>query len=55
MKEILAGIILGGIIVLFLTPYFSLLALKDIANELQRIRKELEKLNEGIHSGNRLD
>lgn len=55
MKEILAGIVVGGIFVLFLSPYFSLWNLKDIANELKRIREELEKINEGIRSGNRLD
>lgn len=35
-------------------PYFSLTYLKDISNELNNIKKELEKLNEGIRSGNRL-
>ena len=35
-------------------PYFSLMYLKDISNELNNIKKELEKLNEGIRSGNRL-
>ena len=31
-----------------LRPYFSLTYLKDIANELERIRKEMEKLNERL-------
>jgi hypothetical protein len=52
MKQILAGIILGSLFMLFLSPYFNLWNLKDIANELKRIREELEKLNEGIRSGN---
>ena len=52
MKEIFAGIIVGSIFVLFLSPYFSLWNLKDIARELKRIREELEKINEGIRRKN---
>ena len=52
MKEAVFGIIVGGILVLFLSPYFSLWNLKDIVNELQRIREEMEKLNEGIRRKN---
>ena len=37
-----------------LWPYFSLINLKDIASELNDIKKELEKLNERIRSENRL-
>lgn len=33
-------------------PYFSLTHLSDIADELDNIRKELEKLNEGIRRKN---
>jgi len=33
-------------------PYFSLTYLKDISNELNNIKKELEKLNEGIRRKN---
>ena len=36
-------------------PYFSLFELKDIARELECIRKEMEKLNEGIRQRDRLD
>jgi len=52
MKEIFAGIIVGSIFVLFLSPYFCLWNLKDIVDELKRIREELEKLNEGIRRKN---
>jgi len=38
-----------------LWPYFSLTYLKDIASELNDIKRELEKLNEGIRSRDRLD
>ena len=33
-------------------PYFSLTYLRDIANELERIKEEMEKLNEGIRRKN---
>ena len=42
------------IVCFMLWPYFCLTYLKDIASELDDIKKELEKLNEGIRSGNRL-
>ena len=35
-----------------LWPYFSLTYLKDISNELERIKEEMEKLNEGIRRKN---
>jgi len=31
-----------------LWPYFSLTYIKDIANELERIKEEMEKLNESM-------
>jgi hypothetical protein len=50
MMEILGGFIIGGIIVLFLTPYFCLWHLQnDFENELTEIKKELKKLNERIY------
>ena len=55
MMEVLGGIIIGSIIVLFLSPYFCLWHLQNldgIENELIEIKKELEKLNEGIRRGN---
>ena len=46
MKDTIIGLIVGLIIMIFLWPYFSLLCIKDIANELSDIKKELEKINE---------
>lgn len=45
MKEVLGAIIIGGIIVLFLSPYLSLLDLRDlggIENELREIKEILK-------------
>ena len=58
MKEIISGIILGLLVVFFISPYFSLWDLKDlssIVSELRDIKKEMEKLNEGLRERNRLD
>ena len=49
MKEVIAGLIIGGIALLFLSPWFSLWALKDIANELEKIRRLMEKENGRNH------
>ena len=46
MKDAIIEIVIGLIITFFLLPYFSLLYIKDIANELSDIKKELEKMNE---------
>ena len=51
MKDVTAVIFISFIFILFLSPYFSLWDLKDlggIKDELKEIKKELEKLNEGI-------
>ena len=42
------GLFALAFVCFMLWPYFSLTYLKDIANELQRIREELEKLNESM-------
>ena len=58
MNEAIVGIIIGVVIIAVLWPYFSLCDLshlRGIEDELGEIKKELEKLNEGIRSGNRLD
>lgn len=55
MKDIITIIFIGLIIVLFLSPYFSLWDLNNlcgIKDELGEIKKELEKLNEGIRKRN---
>ena len=48
---ILLGLIIGSIIFIFISPWFSLWRLKDIADELTNIREELEKLNEWSSTG----
>ena len=40
VNEVISGIIIGLIAMLFLSPWFSLWNLKDIANELEKIRRE---------------
>jgi len=55
MIEVLGEIVIGSIIVLFLSPYLCLWYLRNldgIENALIEIKKELEKLNEGIRRGN---
>lgn len=42
MNEIILAIGLSVIIIIFLTPYYALTYLKDIANELSNIRRALE-------------
>ena len=44
------GLFALGFVCFMLWPYFSLTYIKDISNELNDIKKELEKLNEGIRS-----
>lgn len=52
MKETILGILIGIIIFILISPYFSLWNLKDlnkldgIRTELEGIKKELRKLNE---------
>lgn len=46
------GLFALGFVCFMLWPYFSLTYIKDIANELEGIKKELEKLNEGIRKRN---
>ena len=51
MKDAIIGIGLGLLIAFFLMPYFSLGNLTNlygIKEELQEIKKELEKLNEWL-------
>ena len=47
MKEVVLGLILGLVIVsviyLIFSPYYCLWKLKDIADEIEKIRKILEK------------
>ena len=55
MKDVIVAIFIGFIFVLFISPYFSLWDLKDlggIKDELEEIKKELGKLNEGIRKRN---
>lgn len=42
MVDFIVGLIIGCIICLFLWPYFSLTNLKQIADELEKIRRILE-------------
>ena len=42
------GLLALGFVCFMLWPYFSLTYLRDIANELEGIKEEMEKLNEGI-------
>lgn len=44
MAEVIIGIIVGGVITLFLWPYYSLLHLKSIADDLETIADELKKI-----------
>lgn len=52
MKETILGILIGIVIFILISPYFSLWNLKDlnklddIRMELEGIKKELRKLNE---------
>ena len=55
IKEVLGMIFIGGMIALFLVPYFSLWDLNQLSgikDELREIKKELEKLNDGIRRKN---
>ena len=55
MNEAIVGIIIGIIIIAVLWPYFSLCDLNHLSgieDELRGIKKELEKLNEGIRKRN---
>ena len=49
---IIVGLFALFFICFMLWPYFSLTYIKDIANELNDIKKELEKLNEGVRRKN---
>lgn len=44
MKYVIYGILIGCIISFFLYPYFSLTYLKDIASELEKLRKEMKEI-----------
>jgi len=44
MEEVIIGIIVGGVIFLLLWPYYSLLHLKEIADNLEDIAYELKKI-----------
>lgn len=52
MQEVILGILIGIVFLIFISPYFSLWNLKDldklddIRTELEGIKKELRKLNE---------
>lgn len=55
MNEAILGIIIGVIVIAFLLPYFSLYDLNnlsDIRDELRGIKKEMEKINEGLRKRN---
>ncbi len=43
MIEVLIGLVIGGVAILFLSPWFDLWYLKDIASELAKIREIMEK------------
>ena len=47
MKEVIAGLIIGIVVVfvlyLIFSPYYSLWKLNDIADEVEKIREILEK------------
>ena len=47
---VVVGLFALGFACFMLWPYFSLTYIKDIANELNDIKKELEKLNERTSS-----
>lgn len=49
VNEVITGIIIGGITLLFMSPWYSLWALKDIAKELEKIRKLMENENKCNH------
>ena len=44
MKYVIGGILIGCIISLFLYPYFSLIYLKDIASELEKLGKQMKEI-----------
>ena len=44
MKYVICGLLIGCIIACFLYPYFSLIYLKDIASELEKLRKEMKEI-----------
>lgn len=44
MIDIIIGIVVGLMVVLFLSPYMSLWNLNGINDELRKIREQLEKM-----------
>lgn len=50
MKEALIGVVIGILIVALLSPCFSLLWVRDIADELEDIKYILEKAKKGTKS-----
>ena len=55
MNEAIVGIIVGIVIIAFLWPYFSLCDLNHLSGiekELREIKKEMEKINEGLRKRN---
>ena len=55
MNEVILAIIIGVVIVAFLLPYFSLYDLNNLSgirDELREIKKEMEKINEGLRKRN---
>lgn len=45
MQDLLTGIFLIIVVIALMMPYYSLLYLKDIADILEKIQKELERKN----------
>lgn len=45
MKDVIIGLIIAGVILLLLSPYFCLWDLRDIASELRKISEIMGKEN----------
>lgn len=43
MRDFLAGLLIGGVIAVFLSPYFSLWYLKDIAENIESLKNAIEE------------
>ena len=44
MKDFLIGFFIGCVIALFLYPYFCLMWVKNIPEEIERLRETIEKV-----------
>lgn len=43
MRDFLAGLLIGGVIAVFLSPYFFLWYLKDIAENIKSLKEAIEE------------